>query len=211
MGSNIIVYPADKSVVYDDFFYDSKHFLKVCNLGTPEYNKEIRQIMSKVPFQDLLDEHVKNGVNDDRNKRGNYQNNAGFAGSQCNQRRDRENIEKNFGAAIPALRVGTDKYLDLMRLLSKLAAVMGMAVATPEFLAQNPLVAEEIGFVEREVGEGINMALLSICFQKLDKVQRTGRHVDGENGDTCKEVMVASKILMDCNREYVHVNVILFV
>jgi len=202
-GTNIEVYNVDSCPPYKKSWRE-RGFVNVINQGTPSFTKTIHNIMDRLPYQEMLDAHVQSlqeQTSKRDQKRGNYQTNAGFSGSQSHQKRTKENVLKYFGAAIPSLRVDTPMYLDVMKILSELAAAVGLAIMDPEFLKENPRVAEERQFVESVLGKGISLPLLSICFQKLDKVARTGRHCDSENGEAYKEVLIASKILRDANGE----------
>lgn len=190
------VYPVHESVYDRD--WRNRRFLNVINKGTPAFTKNIQRIMNKLPFQSLLDNHVRNlkteKANNMDDKRGNYQDNLGVASGQC---LSKKGIEKNFGAAMPVIRNGTMENLAIMKDLSELGGELGMCITDPQFLAQNPLVARDVEYLQELFGPGVVHALVSIAFLKMDKSSKVDHHYDKQNGERAPEVLIASKILKD--------------
>ena len=194
MASNVRVYPINKSFVEDKH---CRSFLNVWNQHTPQYSDKIQKLMSKIPFQDLLDSHLAAVLSGSAkvNKRGNYQTSYGFCGGISLQPRTAGNIEKHFGAAVPNLRIGTETFIPILRVLSLLAREVDMKCADRDFLALNPADAEEIEFVKEEIDRRVCLALATPCFGCLDTISRVKRHQDTENGiNNLGEVMTVSKI-----------------
>ena len=191
-ASPVGVIPHTKSLVEAR---DKHTFLRVWNKGTKDYTPQIQRLMDGIPWQELLNRHVSealaSGMDD---KRGNLQFNYGFASGQSYQPRHRENILEHFGTAVPSVLNGTADFLPVIHQFEKIAKVVGMRSANPEFLRRNPGLDEEIRFTNTEFGSCL--ALTTLAFQKLDTKACVSKHVDSQNSHgPLAQVITCSKIL----------------
>ena len=158
--------------------------------------------MEMLPFQELLDEHVEKLKAGLDAKRGNYQESFGFCSGHSFQPRDRANVEENFGASIPGIRVGTETFLRVMKVLADLCVETGMVVTDADFLARHPELAKEIRFVEENFGLNLVNALVTATFLRMNKGQsQVYCHTDDQNGDRLTQVLSAGCIVRDVHGE----------
>ena len=182
-----------------------------CNWGTPEFiDLGADSIFDELDLPGLLDLHFPVGRLNDPNRRGNLQENWGFAGGQCiSAPDDTELLLAYNGTSLPRLLSGTmDESGSLNPWVKRVLEVgtvlgqkMGIDYCQEGFLSSNPEFAGHFKLIDdmfRNVGPNrskINFPAFTLAAFELKDGERVKRHGDLENDPRLSGCLILSEII----------------
>lgn len=212
-GGRVKCYPANQSLLdgLGGQPPNQRAFVNVINKGTPEYQASgAEAILESIKWTELL-ELLLLSANENQ-KRGNIQLNFGYSSGRGHQPRQGAVVVDHFGAAVPAVHIGTDNPLiiDTLVACSMLAKLPALGVYWATQVGLDPVLTDRHRvFASRLCPPGAEsyVELLSLVgFRikdasgklKSDMIQGVLKHTDKMNaGQPISQVQFSQRVVKD--------------
>ena len=174
-----------------------RRFLNVWNQHTQEF-AQLGGLPDTVPWEQLFQRfYVDNPKKLANGRRGNLQENFGFASGNNWVRRTPENIRKHYGCNVPAMLDGTmdPMVVRTMVAMSDLARKVGVSWSDTNFLGANESDRKRIELFAQSIDPSNLWELISVCFFPVGPHGKVKPHCDSQNCPRLKEVLISSRIM----------------
>ena len=178
----------------------SNGFLQVWNDKTPEYARDMKELVDSLPWKEEFARIVgDNGSAKVDSRRGNTQESFAYAGGRSHQARTRQNVLENYGAAIPSVRSGTalPTAHRAISICSKIVVKAGAVWTNQHFLHNHPDVAKRLRTFCTRIREDCFVETIAVIFMPLDGEASVYEHTDPQNCGECTQVIIIQRVIVD--------------
>ena len=171
-----------KVLLYDQKKSYTSGFCRVYNEGTKEYDDlDLDSHFDAIDAKGLVEKYFSlDKLNKADEKRKNQQENFLYS-SGMNTARNNDELENDFGAAMPQLNKGSTEQIQLAEEASKVARKLNVTFANPRFIDSSPFLRRRFGRFARKISPNNCLEGLTVAFLPIGADYKVLEHMDEGN------------------------------